>query len=122
MRLDYLDFEFSEDGDGHGCLDALASVAPAQWPALLAEAGRVLAWAHANFPGARAAPEDGGEWDYALQAVREVPTPLDLGFDEATGRITGQDGAPGQPGLTLGLTLTGSAAFCEALREAFGVP
>jgi len=95
-------------------------VAPAQWPALLAEAGRVLAWAHAQFPGAHGAPEDGGEWDYELQGLREVPIPLDLDFDEATGRLAAREGAPGQPRMTLGLTLTGSAAFCEALREAFG--
>lgn len=120
MALHYLDFEFSDDGEGHGSFDALASVAPAQWPALLAEAARVLAWAHEAFPGGRGAPEDGGEWDYELQGLREVPTPIELDFDEGAGGLREREGPPGQPRLTLGLTITGSAAFCDALREAFG--
>ncbi len=121
MRLDYLDFEFSDDDEGHGSFDALASVAPAQWPAALAEARRVLAWAHDAFPGTRGPAEDGGEWDYALEGLREVPTPLALDFDEASGRLLEREGAAGQPRLTLSLTLTGSPTFCEAMRDSFGL-
>ena len=121
MTLDYLDFEFSDDEDGRGSFDALASVAPAQWPAVLAEARRVLAWAHDTFPGGRGPADDGGEWDYALEGLREVPTPLALDFDEATGRLLEREGAAGQPRLTLSLTLSGSPAFCEAMREAFAL-
>ena len=51
MTLDYLDFDYSDDGDGQGSFDALASVAPAQVAAVHAEIETVLAWAHAQFPG-----------------------------------------------------------------------
>nr|WP_246254502.1 hypothetical protein [Comamonas jiangduensis] len=37
MGLDYLDFEYSEDEDGNGTWDAMASVADKRWHALLAE-------------------------------------------------------------------------------------
>ncbi len=121
MTLNYLDFDYSEDGQGNGSFDAIAAVSPAQWPALQAEVQRVLAWAHAEFPGARGAPEDGGQWDCELQGLREVPTPLEIRFDEACGQLRMADGQPGQPRLTLSLTLTGSADFCEALRQAFAL-
>ncbi len=121
MTLDYLDFDYTEDEDGHGSFDAMAGVAPAQWPALLAEVQQVLAWAHREFPGARGALEDGGQWDCELQGVCEVPTPLDLRFDEGTGQVKESQGTPGQPRLTLSLTLSGTPAFCAALREAFAI-
>ncbi len=121
MTLDYLDFDYTEDEDGHGSFDAMAGVAPAQWPALLAEVQQVLAWAHCEFPGARGALEEGGQWDFELQGVREVPTPLDLRFDEGTGQVKASQGTPGQPRLTLSLTLSGTPAFCAALREAFAI-
>lgn len=121
MPLAYLDFDFSDDSEGHGSFDALACVAPAQWPALLAEAQDVLAWAHAHFPGLRGPVHEGGEWDFALQGLREVPAPLDLAFEEASGRVQVAEGPPGAPRLTLGLTITGSAGFCTALREAFAL-
>lgn len=121
MHLDFLDFEFSDDGAGRGSLDALASVSPAQWPRLLAEVERVLAWAHAQFPGLRGAVEDGAEWDFELQGLREVPTPLEIGYDEGSGRLRIAEGQAGEPRLTLAITLCGSNAFCEALREAFGL-
>ena len=60
MPLNYLDFEYSEDADGNGTLDAMASVLPAQLPALQSEIAAVLAWAHAHWPGACAPLEDGG--------------------------------------------------------------
>ena len=121
MNLDYLDFDYSEDEDGHGSFDAMAAVAPAQWPALQAEVQRVLAWAHGEFPGACGPLEDGGQWDCELQAVSETPRPLDLRYDEATGVLRVADGAPGQPRITLSLTLSGTPAFCDALREAFAI-
>ena len=40
--LQYLDFDFSEDEHGLGSFDAMASVLPAQLPALQAEIARVL--------------------------------------------------------------------------------
>jgi len=121
MTLDYLDFDYTENDDGHGSFDAMAAVSPAQWPALQAEVQSVLAWAQREFPGARGALEEGGQWDCELQGVRETPTPLHLRFDEGSGRLQVADGAPGQPRITLSLTLSGTPAFCAALREAFTI-
>ena len=39
MSLRYLDFDHSEDGEGTGTWDALASVTPAHWEALRTESG-----------------------------------------------------------------------------------
>lgn len=121
LRLNFLEFDYSDDDDGHGSFDAMAAVSPAQWPALVAEVERVLAWAQREFPGTRGALEDGGQWDCELQGVRETPTPLDLRYDEATGRLRASEGAPGQPRITLSLTVSGTPAFCDALREAFAI-
>jgi hypothetical protein len=121
MTLDYLVFDYSEDAEGAGSFDAMASAAPAQWPALQAEVVRVLDWAHQGFAGVRGALDEGGDWDYALQAQREVATTLDARYDAASGRLALRDGESGPPRLTLSLTLGGTPAFCEAFRAAFGV-
>ena len=121
MTLDYLDFDYGEDGQGHGSFDAMASAAPAQWPALQAEVLRVLDWAHRDFPGERGAVDEGGDWDYELQGVQEVATTLDLGYDPGAGRLLLQPGASGEPRITLSLTLVGTPQFCAALRSAFGL-
>jgi hypothetical protein len=121
MPLHYLDFDYSEDYEGTGTFDAMAAASPAQWPAVQAEVAQVLAWAHAQFPDACGPADDGGEWDYDLGAVQEVATPLALEFDGASGRIAAQPGTPGAVRTTVTLSLSGSAAFCAALREAFGL-
>lgn len=118
MNLHYLDFDFSEDEEGHGSFDAMASAAPAQLQALQAELQRVLAWAHRTF-GPPAPLEEGGEWDYELQGVQEVPAPLDVRYDAASDRIALQPGPPGTPRITLSLTLTGRQPFCDAFRAEF---
>lgn len=118
MTLDWLEFDYSEDAQGHGSFDAMASAAPAQWPALEAEVVRVLAWAEAAF-GAPAPLEEGGDWDRELQCVREVATTVDVHF---TGKaLELQPRETGAPRLTLGLTLSGTPAFCEAFRQAFAI-
>ncbi|KAF1044343.1 hypothetical protein [Xylophilus sp.] len=96
--LDYLDFDYSEDADGAGSFDALASVRPAQAEALRAEVATVLDWAAAAFPGGRAPLDEGGDWD------------ADLSWrDDEGGWFTAQ------------LVIVGTPAFCGALRERFGV-
>lgn len=125
MPLDYLDFDYSEDGQGRGSFDAMAAVGTAQWPALKAEVQRVLAWAHERFGAPQGDGDDGGdgaEWDYDLQGLREVPNPLKLRYDPALELLHLAEGPAGEPRLTLTLTLTGSVGFCEALREAFELP
>jgi hypothetical protein len=117
--LNYLEFDYSEDEQGHGTFDAMAAVAPAQLPALQDEIARVLDWAHAQF-GAPGALDEGGEWDCELQGVRELATTLDVRHRPGAG-LELHAGATGEPRVTLSLTLTGTAAFAEALRAAFAL-
>lgn len=121
MTLNYLDFDYSEDADGTGTFDAMASVSPAQVPALHAEIAQLLAWAHARFPDGHGPQEDGGQWQYDLQGIQEVSTPLALEFDLGSGGITCAEGAASTPRTTITLSISGGADFCEALRDAFGV-
>ena len=117
MVLDYLDFDFSADADGGGSFEAMASVPQAQWTALQAEVLRVLDWAEDTF-GPPAPPDEGGDWDYALHAVRETSTPMAV---ERAGReLRLRAGSDDPPRVTLTFTLTGHDAFCEAFRQAFG--
>lgn len=122
MPLNYLDFDYSEDADGTGTFDAMASVPTVQVPALYAEVAQVLAWAHQHWPDACGPLEEGGTWQYDLQGVQEVTTPLELAFDEASGQISAIAGHPAPPRTTVTLTISGGADFCAVLREAFGLP
>lgn len=121
MTLDYLDFDYSEDADGTGTFDAMASVQPAQLVHLHAEVARVLAWAHAGFPGECRPLEDGGTWQYDLRGSQETSAPLTLEFDAETSRLSATPGSAGAPRTTVCLTLSGNAGFCAAFRDAFGV-
>jgi hypothetical protein len=118
MALHYLDFDFSGDAHGQGTFDAMASAAPGQLPALEAEVLQVLAWAARHF-GPPAALDEGGEWDFDLQGVREVATPLAVRWQPGAARLELQPGAADPPRVTLALTLTGSESFCAGLRAAF---
>ena len=117
MQLQYLDFDFSDEDSGRGSFDAMASVLPDRVPAVLAEIAAVLRWATGAF-GPGALLEDEGEWGYELQGVAEPGTPLKVIFDERSGDVS-LTPAGGSARATLTLTLTGSAAFCEAFRESF---
>jgi len=97
-ELRYLDFDYSEDTEGHGTFDAMASTAPEKTPEVRAEIAQVLAWAQATFPDARGALDEGATWDYDLQETHEDP-----GFD------------------TITFSLGGTAGFCTALREQFAL-
>ncbi|MDB5751995.1 MAG: hypothetical protein JWP65_2416 [Ramlibacter sp.] len=121
LGLAYLDFDASEDAEGCGSFDAMASVAPPQWNALQQEVLGVLAWAEDAFPGARGPLEEGGAWDFELQAVEEVATALQVEPDAGGRTLQVRRGATGAPRTTLSLTLSGSAQFCAAFRDAFGL-
>ncbi len=97
-ELRYLDFDYSEDTEGHGTFDAMASTAPETTHEVLAEIEQVLAWANATFPDARGALDDGATWDFDLQQTRADPR-----FDTVT------------------FSLGGTADFCAALREQFAL-
>src|SRR6476646_8591684 len=93
MPLHYLIFDASDDGEGHGSWEAMASVRAPQLPALQAELQSVLAWAESHAPGPRGTLDDGGVWD------ADVHTQTDDG-----------DGW-----TTITLTLVGPWAWGEAL-------
>lgn len=63
MPLHYLLFDASDNGDGTGTWDAMASVRDAQRADVLAEVRRVMAWAEAHAPGPRGPLDEGGAWD-----------------------------------------------------------
>jgi hypothetical protein len=102
MTLHYLDFDYSEDEDGNGCFDALADTPAERHPAVLAEVALVLDWAQAAFAGLHGALDDGGAWDHDLQVLP----------GEANAAVT-----PGRRSVSL--SLSGTPAFCAALRERF---
>ena len=93
MPLHYLIFDATEDGQGNGSWEAMASLRAQQLPALQAEVQSVLAWLDANSPGPRGPLDEGGVWD----------------VDEHTHT----DGE----WTTLTLTLVGPCAWGEALLE-----
>jgi hypothetical protein len=118
--LAYLDFDYSDDEEGHGTFDAMAAADPRALAALQSEVVRVLAWAHAGF-GSPAPLEEGGEWDCQLAGVRELTAPLSVQYDPAAGALALNESGPALARVTLTLTLTGTPTFCAALRTAFGV-
>lgn len=119
MTLEYLDFDYSEDTEGVGVFDAMASTAPAHVTAVHAEIVQVLDWAHATFPGRRGAIGDDGDWDYDLQAMQEITVPEAIEFDEEAHRIRVRPGVPDTPRHTVTLSISGTEAFCAAFRERF---
>lgn len=121
MTLQYLEFDYSEDADGSGTFDAMASAWPAQLPALQAEIAALLAWAHGQFPQGLGPAEEGGEWQHDLQGSEESTTPLTTEFDAASGRLVFVRGTPGPVRTTLSLSIGGSAHFCAQLRDTFGI-
>jgi hypothetical protein len=117
MTLDYLLFDFSDEDSGRGSFDAMASVEVARLPALFAEVATVLRWARRSFGSADEAGDE-GEWDFALQAADEHGKPLELALDANTGAASLGD-TPPRGRVTVTFTLSGSAAFCAALRDEF---
>ena len=95
LPLQYLIFDASDDGEGTGTWDAMASVHAADVPAVWAEVQAVLAWAEHNSPGPRAPLDEGGAWD----ADEQLQTDGDW--------------------TTVTLTITGPWEWGEALVERF---
>ena len=121
MQLDYLSFDYSEDTDGTGTFEAMASVWPEQVPAMHAEIVRVLAWAHQAFPGTRGPVSEGGDWDYDLHGVREFTVPEQIGYDAAARQLVVQAGPPAKPRHTVTLLISARDEFCAAFMQAFGL-
>jgi hypothetical protein len=119
MQLHYLLFDASDEASGYGSFDAMASVAPGRLPALLAEISTVLRWAHARFGPVGEAGEE-ADWDFDLQAVAEPGIALPARYDTAHASVVLAP-MPSAARTTITLTLSGSPAFCAALREAFAL-
>jgi len=60
MTLNYLIFDASDDGEGNGSWEAMASVPPDELSAVMAEVRSVEAAARSDAPGPRGALDDGG--------------------------------------------------------------
>lgn len=101
--MHYLSFDISDNDEGVSTLEALASTAPAQHAAVMAEVQEVLAWAWREFPHTHGAADDGMDWDHDLQVQVEA-------------------GPDGRAWHSVTLTLTGSPRFVEAFVAAFGDP
>ena len=105
MTLLYLDFDYSEDEDGNGCFDALADTPAERHAAVLAEVALVLDWAQAAFAGQHGALDEGGAWDHDLQVL--------------PGEANAAVAAVAAERCSVSLSLSGTPAFCAALRERF---
>lgn len=99
MSLHFLDFDYTEDPEGGGSFDAMASVRQAQLSQVRAEVAMVLGWAETAFAGQRAPLDEGGEWDVDLQERVDGATPWHV----------------------LTLSVSGSAAFCAAFSQRFSL-
>jgi hypothetical protein len=119
MRLNYLDFDYSEDADGVGTFDALAATTPAQHTTVLTEVAAVLKWAQHTFEGQRAPLDEGGEWDYDLQSWREFRAVDVLRFDDTNSQLSVQPQPAGAARHTVSLSIIGTPSFCAAFRERF---
>jgi len=98
MSLQFLDFDYSDDGQGGGSFDAMASVRQAQLAEVRAEIAEVLEWAAIAFAGQRAPLDEGGAWDVDLQERTDGASP---------------------PWHVLTLSISGSASFCAAFMQHF---
>ena len=95
MALSYLIFDASDDGEGTGSWEAMASVRAADVVAALAEVASVMSAAQTDAPGPRGALDEGGAWD----AEHQVQSDGDW--------------------TTVTLTITGPWEWGEALVERF---
>ncbi|WP_312790584.1 hypothetical protein [Diaphorobacter nitroreducens] len=120
MTLHFLDFDYSEDEEGTGTWDAMASVPTDRLPELLAEITALLDWAHTEFGTLRGPVETGGLWDYDLQCERDGLPLLALGFDIHERQIHPRPQSQPQAWVTLTLSLSGGPAFAAAFVDRFG--
>ena len=95
MQLNYLIFDASDDGEGTGTWEAVASVREGDVGAVWAEVKAVIDQAESTAPGPRGPLDEGGAWDVDQHA--------------------GRDG----DWTTVSLTITGPWAWGEALVQAF---
>ncbi len=119
MALDYLIFDHSEDTEGIGTFEAMASVGPQQVPAVHAEIVQVLAWAFEHFGDNHGPLSEGHEWDHDLQSQLEHSASESIVFDERRRCPLLTPHPPGIPRHTITLSLSGLPDFCMAFRQRF---
>jgi hypothetical protein len=71
MHLHHLIFDASDNADGTGSWEAMASVQGAMLPAVMAEVNAVLALAEHQSPGPRGPLDEGGVWDTEVQTLAD---------------------------------------------------
>ena len=71
MQLNFLIFDASDDGEGTGAWEAMASVRAGDLPAVMAEVEAVLAFATAHESGPRGPLDEGGSWDVDQQTTQD---------------------------------------------------
>lgn len=98
MHLQYLIFDASDDGEGNGSWEAMASVPPDELSAVMAEVRAVEAAARSDAPGPRGALDDGGVWDLDVQTLPDGDDRVSLTLtltgpwqwgDDLIGRLSG---------------------------------
>ncbi len=95
MPLNYLIFDASDDGEGTGSWEAMATVRAERLQRVMVEVEAALAAAAQDAPGPRGPLDEGGAWDAELQVQHEGEW------------------------VTVTLTLTGPWAWGEALVAGF---
>lgn len=71
MSLEFLLFDASDDGQGQGTWEAMASVPAHRVPAVMAEVDTALREAERHAPGPRGPLDEGGAWDADVQVHTE---------------------------------------------------
>jgi hypothetical protein len=127
MNLEFLEFDCSEDTEGVVCWDALAQPAARHTVALLHEVTQLLAWASRFSPQGPGPLDEGADWDFDLQVQWHGPksphgTPCQAHW-RAEQHTLDIHPAPGpDERLELSLSLSGTPAFAQALREHWNTP
>ncbi len=115
--LQYLVFDLLDADDTSHTWEAMASVAPARVPAVLAEAAGLVAWAQAEFGTEPLALDDGGEWDAWLQVQADQATPLTLNWPMHRDHTLPQPIPPGTHWVAVTLTLVATAPLTDAVHQ-----
>lgn len=118
LKLSFLWFDATDNGDETHTLEAMASVPPAQLHALLGEVGLVLAWAYREFPGGPQPLDEGGEWDLLLHGQVNDDAPIDLRHHPVTGEVTWMPTQRTDGWVCVTVTLAGTQAFAQAWAQA----
>jgi hypothetical protein len=127
MDLQYLEFDCSEDTEGVVCWDALAQPAASHTAALLREVTQLLSWASRFSPQGPGPLDEGSDWDFDLQVHLHKPHSQHSTHAQAHWQAEQHTlnilPAPGtEDRVELSLSLSGTPAFAQALREHWNAP